>query len=325
MEQFIRYLYEYQQGKPSRNVGFVKVEREEEQTTVHIHGKGLQLGRETELRLYIFFLEDGAPVGIFQGMITNINPAVNYRLTFSPEDTGVPGNYPGIQGIIMESEGKRIFAAVWSELPVNVELLREWEEPEIIPITMTEAVRQKVVRDSAEEERGEAAGEETEEMTEEAADGERDGSAAELSGQEGGFMPGQDASAGVDAEPEQEPVFEEDVDDYITPSERQCKKINRQDIAMLPRCEWRLANNSFLLHGCYNYHHLMMIQEGDDLWLGIPGIYHSKEARAAEAFGFPRFIPVGELDAELGADEKEQGEEFGYWCRRVRRMNNFSL
>lgn len=319
MEQFIRYLYEYQQGRPSRNVGFVKVEREEEQTTVHIHGKGLQLGRETELRLYIFFAEEGISVGIFQGMITNINPAVNYRLTFSAEDTGAPENYPKIQGIIMKSEEKRTFAAMWSDLPVNVEHMREWEEPEIIPLTMTEAVRQKAAADSAKEKPAEENAGGTLEGT---AD-EDSGAAVEQPEQQNATEDEQDISS--DTGTEQEAVIEEEVDDYIIPSERQCKKICRQDIAMLPRCEWRLANNSFLLHGCYNYHHLMLIQDGDELWLGVPGIYHSREAKAAEAFGFPSFVSVGELNAELGADEKEPGEEFGYWCRRVRRMNNFSL
>lgn len=338
MEQFIRYLYEYQQGQISRNVGFVKVERDERQTTVHIHGKGFQLGRESELKLYIFFDEQGTPVGIFQGMITNINPAVNYRLTFTGEDTGKPENYPKIQGIIMESEGGRHFAAVWSDHPIHVEQMREWKEEEKIPLTMTEAVRQKVSADSAEgKQASEEAGAEGAERTcGEAADA----AAGEWTEREEIRQPETDSeeceSGRGFGEEESSPQIDniesgpdidtaEDVDTYITPSARQCKKICRQDIAMLPRCEWRLANNSFLLHGCYNYHHLMLIEEGDELWLGVPGIYHRREAKAAEAFGFSRFIPIEEIDAELGVDEKEAGDEFGYWCRRVRKMNNFSL
>ena len=43
LKRFIRYLYEYEQGKRTRNVGFVKVEQEERESTVHIHGKGLRL------------------------------------------------------------------------------------------------------------------------------------------------------------------------------------------------------------------------------------------------------------------------------------------
>ena len=55
---------------------------------------------------------------------------------------------------------------------------------------------------------------------------------------------------------------------------------------MLPRCEWRVANNSFLLHGYYNYHYLILLEEENQMWLGVPGIYHRKEAKAAEVFGF---------------------------------------
>lgn len=41
VKQFIRYLYEYDQGKRIRNVGFVKVEQSGARGMVHIHGKGL--------------------------------------------------------------------------------------------------------------------------------------------------------------------------------------------------------------------------------------------------------------------------------------------
>ena len=52
MEQFIRYLYEYQQGQISRNVGFVKVERDEEQTTVHI---GISAWKRDGVKALYFF------------------------------------------------------------------------------------------------------------------------------------------------------------------------------------------------------------------------------------------------------------------------------
>lgn len=50
-------------------------------------------------------------------------------------------------------------------------------------------------------------------------------------------------------------------------------KIQRGEISILPRCEWKLANNNFLLHGYYNYRHLVLIDEGNQLKLGVPGIY----------------------------------------------------
>jgi hypothetical protein len=114
MEQFIQYLYEYRAGQPERNVGFIRVNPGKDRTVIQIHGKGLQLGRQSELQLYIFYLENETPVGIYQGTIGNINPAINYRLTYTAEDTGIPENYPRIQGLLLDFEGKRRFAADWS-------------------------------------------------------------------------------------------------------------------------------------------------------------------------------------------------------------------
>ncbi len=275
MEQFIRYLYEYQNGQPARNVGFVKVEKDGAQTVVHIHGKGLQLGSESSMKLYIFFMDGEIPVGILQGTVTNINPAVNYKLTFDGEDTGRPENYPLIKGIIMESAGKRQFAAVWDDSPARIHEMREWDEPEPVPMSVAEAA-EAAVSEAGIADNGE----------------ERE-------------IPETEASA---VEPE-----------------LRYKKIRRQDIAMLPRCEWRLANNSFLLHGCYNYHHLVLIEDEKESWLGVPGIYHRREARAAEAFGFPRFVRLGEIELALEPDEREPEDDFGYWCRPVKRMNRESF
>ena len=95
------------------------------------------------------------------------------------------------------------------------------------------------------------------------------------------------------------------------------EKIQRQDLSRLPRKEWRLANNNFLLHGYYNYHHLLYIQEDDKLWIGVPGIYHPKEKVAAESFGFPEFKRIENNEVELLPEEKNNTEDFGYWCRQV--------
>ena len=54
MKQFIRYLYEYEQGKRVRNVGFVRVEQTEEATLVHIHGKGLRIAGNRQLEALPF-------------------------------------------------------------------------------------------------------------------------------------------------------------------------------------------------------------------------------------------------------------------------------
>ena len=109
----------------------------------------------------------------------------------------------------------------------------------------------------------------------------------------------------------------EEVSAYIPPNTVRCEKIQSQDLSRLPRREWRLANNSFLLHGFYNYHHLLYIEDGDKIWIGVPGIYHEKEKAAANGFGFPEFRRLTDVELELSEEEKNTYDDFGYWCRKV--------
>ena len=56
MRRFIRYLYEYEQEKKMRNVGFVKVEQDVDQCVIHVHGKGFRMEENTQgLRVYLFW------------------------------------------------------------------------------------------------------------------------------------------------------------------------------------------------------------------------------------------------------------------------------
>ena len=110
---------------------------------------------------------------------------------------------------------------------------------------------------------------------------------------------------------------EEEVTTYIPSSSLHCEKIQRQDLSRLPRQEWKLANNSFLLHGFYNYHHLLYIEDGEEIWIGVPGIYHEKEGAAAKAFGFPKFRRLDEFEITLEPKEQNTYDDFGYWCRQV--------
>lgn len=317
MKRFIRYLYEYQQGQRMRNVGFVKVEQDERNTVVHIHGKGLKLTDDKTLKIYIFFTKGDVCTGIYQGAVENANPAVNYRLTYTAEDTGKPENYPLIEGIVMENANHRHFAAVWTDMPVNVDEMQVWRpEPDIqqmVKETISQQEEKNSARSAGDPEPEKINDTVTETVTEKEIAAKRD------------CRPERDckpeAVTEMEIDLDEEPAGEENDSDggYITPSKIQYSKIQRQDIANLPRCEWRLANNSFLLHGYYNYHHLLFIEDGDTCWIGVPGVYHPREAKAAEAFGFPRFIRIEDGAVDFAEGEKNEMDDFGYWCRQVRR------
>lgn len=90
-----------------------------------------------------------------------------------------------------------------------------------------------------------------------------------------------------------------------------CVRLELKDLRLLPKRYWYLGNNSFLLHGFFNYRYLIlgaMEQEGSKRWfIGIPGIFQSQEKVMASIFGFT------EYKSEKTAEQKT--DEFGYWYR----------
>lgn len=312
MKQFIQYLYEYGQGRRLRNVGFVKAELDEESSTLHIHGKGLRLAGETSLALYLFYEEDGRCIGIRQGEIQNISPAVNYRLRYTKDDVGAPENYERICGVVLVSQVNQRFAATWNGAEVPIEQMQVWEEASMSmsSVNDVEAEKQEDFVDSS-------CVEVAEEMKETSGEDELQEVVSTVFTDEAVCAPEEDDS---DLEEELH-VESESVGCEPEEKEHSWKitKIQRNEISILPRCEWRLANNNFLLHGYYNYRHLVLIDDGNVLKLGIPGIYHEKEARAAAAFGFPEFVGEEDIKLTLEPEECNPDQQFGYWCRQVRR------
>lgn len=91
--------------------------------------------------------------------------------------------------------------------------------------------------------------------------------------------------------------------------------IKPQDIGLLPREIWVYGNNSFLLHGYYNYRHLILARLSDSggkirYLLGVPGHYFSNEKYMASMFGFPHFV--------LAKKQPDEGGRFGYWYTDIR-------
>lgn len=314
MKRFICYLYEYQEGRRIRNIGFCKVESSEDGCTVSIHGKGWGMNSPRKLSLYLFWRENGKCLGVYQGELGNVSPALNYRLSYTEEDVGSKARYDRVEGIILCGENGPRYAAVWTDEAVDISRMEPAEKEE-----MTEEKEEQP--------------EEPEELNEE-----------EPVPEENEMPDEQEEPAGVSydvreilpeesrelEEKEPEPFYfdeeEEDSKPEIAEQECQttcrfrCTKIQRQDLSRLIRREWQLANNSFLLHGYYNYHHLAFLQEGENLYLGVPGVYSEKERRAAQAFGFPGFVNYEEEMLDLPEGEKEDRADFGYWCRQVHQI-----
>ena len=89
--------------------------------------------------------------------------------------------------------------------------------------------------------------------------------------------------------------------------ERVYVKLEPKDFVILQSQYQHLVNNSFLLHGFYNYRYIILGKE-QDYYLGVPGVFYEREKMVALMFGFEAFeCPGGNVRAG----------EFGYYLRKV--------
>lgn len=94
--------------------------------------------------------------------------------------------------------------------------------------------------------------------------------------------------------------------------EREYLSIAPKDFVVLRQEYQKMVHNSFLLHGYYNYRHLILgkVKEKDEwrYYLGVPGNFYNREKMVAEMFGFEAF--EGERNPAKAGD-------FGYYMKRV--------
>ena len=97
-------------------------------------------------------------------------------------------------------------------------------------------------------------------------------------------------------------------------------RLGNRELSRIPRDKWGLGNNSFLLHGFYQHHHLLLFRKQTErqisYYIGVPGIYNEKEQMLASMFGFEEFKVMKGPDAQTQTQAPE--ESFGYWCRLLK-------
>ena len=94
--------------------------------------------------------------------------------------------------------------------------------------------------------------------------------------------------------------------------EREYLSLRPEDFVILRTNSYRLVQNSFLLHGFYNYKHLILTHVSQkntrQYYIGVPGNFYEKEKQVAIMYGFDSF--------ECKNEPAEEGD-FGYYMIRV--------
>lgn len=105
--------------------------------------------------------------------------------------------------------------------------------------------------------------------------------------------------------------------------------LNPKDLVVLPEEYHHLANNSFLMHGYYNYRQLLLTrwqaQEGYQYYVGVPGTFYDREKSVARMFGFEGFENGEGSRRQMHAtQENTEPHEpcvypgcFGYYMKKV--------
>ena len=293
------YLYEYENNKRTRNVGFIRVSRHYRSCILQINARGIPLPNGVNAELYAFFRSDDNRhlCGLPAASLTCLRKSISARI--SVPESRFPEGRPltRIDGFIIRlpsDRTSRFWMASEYFFDVDISLLvppassrNEAEEPaESVPdstdlysageVQAAEKNAAKTKTDTAQE---------------------------------------TEAAGGTDTVQETETATRTDTAQEISPPS--VEKISREDISRLPRRFWPLASNSFLLHGYRCYGHLILAEEDGRMWLGVPGIYDSREARAADLFGFPRFTRVHAAALDLSEEDRSTSNDVGHWCRCI--------
>ncbi len=278
------YLYEYKNNQKLRNTGFLKITKQFHSCYLQLNACNIAVAREDVLKISAFFIENDKVNAKELSEVFCDNKKIVQKMTLSESLFPNTSSLEQIDGFFLLLPHGEILVAAVPEVTFDTRDIQYLSEP--ISTDTEEHIEEKGTDEitlSAEESKDED---------------------TELSDEE---------TKSNEAEP---PVEENNSDE--TQMQTSIHKIQRSDLSRLPRKYWNIANNSFLLHGYYNYNHLLLIEEGGHYWLGVPGIYDPRESRAAELFGFSQFTDSYNSQLSLSEEERNTYGRFGYWFRYLK-------
>ena len=299
MKRFVTYLYEYDRTIRGRNVGFIRNDIRNDRCLMDIHIRGLERIKE-KAPIYLI-VRDGECVGIPAGEIVISQGIGNTFLE-------LPGNHIGktnynsgdIQAVIVRYGNGKMLLGSYVQHPASDLLsgtFTKWEaqaipeSPEPDPnATRGENDDSDSIRPVSEVQRGQNDDSSSIRPVSEIQRGQNDDS--------GSIRPVSEIQRG------QNDDFDSTRPDVLSQQgtaapteEKLCpptyKRIAITDIRSFPAQNWHLCSNSFLVHGFFCYHYLILktvnAPNSTQIYLGVPGIYASQERMMALLFGFNDF------------------------------------
>ena len=333
MKRFVTYLYEYDRTIRGRNVGFIRNDIRNDCCRMEIHIRGLE--RIKEKAPIFIIVRDSECIGIPAGEVVISQGVGNACLELRGNRIGKTDySVNNIQAVIVRYNGGKMLMGCYVQHPAGDLLsgtFTKWEA-QATPASPTPdpGAARGVDSNSGDlypNSRSDLG------MENDSADlYPKNPNNLGTENNSGDLYPYANNSQGTEAKAEEIcPTSEEAAQSPIY------KRIAITDIRSLPSRNWHLCNNSFLVHGFFCYHYLILktinAPDGAKMYLGVPGIYASQERMMALLFGFNDFEiatdnMMGKSDTsdikyssaaqndsgdKTNSDSQPSAGDFGYW------------
>ena len=296
MQRFVTYIYAYENNNKNQNVGFAKVDIRGDYCQVEIHLKRTGY-TNVKCPVYLFVRENEVIVGVEIGEIALVNGCGDFVRQLNCNGVGeTPYCMKDMKGILIFLDDTVMFASQWDERAIYRDNFKPYEETKQIPVEQLE--------DAAEEPEESGQSEKLQvESVQAQQSGEQQSEELQPEAQRSGDM-WMDLWEKLNGMYGAKNLFE-------NMPEISGIHMELKDLRELPKKYWYLGSNSFLLHGFFNYRHLLLgkmeNESGRKWFIGVPGIYQNQEKVLAAVFGFPEFRQEKDTGVKTG--------QFGYWYR----------
>lgn len=315
-KRFISYIYAYAGGVRDKNTGFAKAQVQGQKFELAINLRGVYTDTPEYMNVsFVMQKEENKSKYrlLVVGRILVNNGIGSYMSVFNAENIENSGfEFSDIGGIAITKENDTYYmmSSMWQDDEINENNI------EFLPKGYNKNLQMKQAGDEA------AAPQSTEQPPQ-----------AEMEQAGDSVINTSEQQKNTDSQPQQpllatetenfeiqeifdiegvEKLFEQEDsvnvfdDDYYY----DCIEVTPETLRKLPVEDEVIVNNSFLIHGFYNYKHLLLgrVRENENhtrYFIGVPGMYSNRDRFMASMFGFDNFKKSHRSDFS--------NPYFGYW------------
>ncbi len=332
----ITYLYEYREGVRAGSAGYLKLDSKGSECRVQLHLQGRYAGEEQGM--VYFVVKPERTKGVLLGEAQSRAGADSSWVVNRDQICGSPFSFADVEGMAVLYPSGKYLASCWIEEPDEEFLYGSFEawqpeaegteqpQPGAEEVEQPQPGAEEVEQPQPKAEEAEALEPQTEETTAEeihvtevapelpptAVKEFTQPRPADNAAERKEAVQPRPADNGEERKEAVQPQPADGAEERkkaVQPLTADCtmERMDISDIRKLPKKNWHLCSNSFLIHGFFNYHYLVLKRVGrkeqEKLYLGVPGVYARAERAMALLFGFPDFE---EMDAPEGKTGEEQ-------------------